>query len=297
MKLMPALKNSLLSLYCLGTQPYRTWQNARLYAAGNAPVLVFFYHRISDETCVPWSHTNSEFQRQITWLAEHFELVSLGEVQQRLRQGNTRPTACITFDDGYAENCDRALPFLLERQIPCTYFVNSYFIKEQVPFPHDIARGYRLLPNTVSQLRTMAELGIEIGAHTRTHADLGKLRDPARIRDEVSGCGQDLEQMLGQRVAHFAFPYGMPRNMTAAAFQAAREYGYDSVSSAYGDYNYPGGDAFHIRRIHSDNLSALRNWATIDPRKLRNPVRCEFLEGTASLGDAALTESTVAACH
>ena len=297
MKLMPAFKSSLISLYRVGTHPYRAWQNARLYAAGSAPVLVFFYHRISDETCVPWSHTHYEFERQINWLAEHFELVSLNEVQNRLRTQNTRPTACITFDDGYAENCDRALPFLVERKIPCTYYVNSYFIKEQVPFPHDIARGYRLLPNTVSQLRTMAELGIDIGAHTKMHADMGKLRDPARIQDEVSGCGDELEQMLGRRVAHFAFPYGLPRNMSAAAFRAAREHGYDSVSSAYGDYNYPGVDAFHIRRIHPDNLSVLRNWATLDPRKLGKPVRCEHLEGADSQSESMLMESQVAACH
>lgn len=297
MKLIPAIKSSLISLYCLGTQPYRAWQNARLYATGKAPVLVFFYHRISNETCVPWSHTHYEFERQINWLAEHFDLVSLSEVQHRLRTGNTRPTACITFDDGYAENCDRALPFLVERNIPCTYFVNNYYIQEQVPFPHDIARGYRFLPNTVSQLRLMAELGIEIGAHTRTHADLGKLRDPERIRDEVSGCGRDLEQLLGRRVAHFAFPYGMPRNLTAAAFQAARKHGYDSVSSAYGDYNYPGVDPFHIRRIHSDNLSGLKNWATLDPRKVGRPIHCSALDAEEVQNEPTLTESGVAACH
>lgn len=297
MKLIPTIKNSLISLYCSGTQPYRTWQNARLYAAGTAPVLVFFYHRISDESCVPWSHTHKEFERQITWLAEHFELVSLSEVQHRLRTKNTRPTACITFDDGYAENCDRALPFLCERRIPCTYFVNTYFVKEQVPFPHDIARGYRLLPNTVSQLRTMAELGIDIGAHTKTHADMGKLRDPAMIQDEVSGCGAELEQMLGRRVAHFAFPYGLPRNMSSAAFRAAREHGYDSVSSAYGDYNYPGADPFHIRRIHPDNLSVVKNWATLDPRRLGRPVACELYDESLPVSQTFRAESAVAACH
>jgi len=294
MKLIPTLKSSLLSLYCLGTQPYRAWQNARLYSTGQAPVLVFFYHRISDESCVPWSHTHYEFERQINWLAEHFELVSLTEVQHRLRTGNSRPTACITFDDGYAENCDRAVPFLVERNIPCTYFVNSYYIKEQVPFPHDIARGYRLLPNTVSQLRTMVELGIDIGAHTRTHADMGKLRDPARIQEEVAGCGDELEQILGQRVAHFAFPYGLPRNMSAAAFRAAREHGYDSVSSAYGDYNYPGDNAFHIRRIHPDNLAVLRNWATLDPRKLHRPVPCDQLDESVPAPESTAVESVAA---
>jgi peptidoglycan/xylan/chitin deacetylase (PgdA/CDA1 family) len=123
-----------------------------------------------------------------------------------------------------------------------------------------------------------------------------------RIQEEVAGCGDELEQMLGQRVAHFAFPYGMPRNMSAAAFRAAREHGYDSVSSAYGDYNYPGDDAFHIRRIHPDNLTVVRNWATLDPRKLHRPVRCDHLDepvpATASeTVENVAAENTVIACR
>jgi hypothetical protein len=74
--------------------------------------------------------------------------------------------------------------------------------------------------------------------------------------------------------------------MSPAAFQLAREHGYEAVCSAFGDYNHPGGDAFHVRRIHPDNLTVLRNWATFDPRKLCFPVpyeyRCEEQDAQAS---------------
>jgi peptidoglycan/xylan/chitin deacetylase (PgdA/CDA1 family) len=182
----------------------------------------------------------------------------------------------ITFDDGYAENCDRALPLLIEYEIPCTYFVSTHYVLDQQCFPHDIARGYRLLPNTVQQLRIMADSGIEIGAHTRTHADMGKIHDPRRIEEEVSRCGDELEQAIGRRVRYFAFPYGLQRNMTSAAFRAAREHGYEGVCSAYGDYNHPGDDGFHIRRIHADSMSVLRNWATFDPRKITRQVPFDY---------------------
>ncbi|MDX1961804.1 MAG: polysaccharide deacetylase family protein [Pirellulales bacterium] len=297
MKLPASLRKVLLGLYYGGTLPYRLWNNARLYAAGRAPILVFFYHRIAHDRCVPWSHTNEEFARQIHWLRDNFELISLAEVQRRIRAGlNDRPAACITFDDGYAENCDHALPLLIEEQIPCTYFVCTHYILEQQPFPHDIARGFRLPPNTVEQIRHMAAGGIEIGAHTRTHADMGKIHDPRLIREEVCASGQELEQILGQRVRYFAFPYGLQKNMTSAAFQMAREHGYDGVTSAYGDYNYPGDDAFHIRRIHADDMLVLRNWATLDPRKLGNPVPCHYELPTnqpvsASPGERELTDS------
>jgi peptidoglycan/xylan/chitin deacetylase (PgdA/CDA1 family) len=268
MYLAKPLKKPLVAAYYLATFPLRRLRNARLIAAGKAPVLVLFYHRIADNAAVPWSHTNAEFSRQIAWLKRHCEMISLEETQRRIRSGsNDRLAACITFDDGYAENCDRAIPLLIEEQIPCTYFVSTHYVLEQEPFPHDVKLGFRLSPNTIEQIRMISDAGIEIAGHTRTHPDMGTIRDPARINEEVIGGGRELEDMVGRRVRYFAFPFGMPRNMNPAVFRLAREHGYEAVCSAYGDYNFPGDDAFHIRRIHADDMVRLRNWGTIDPRK------------------------------
>ena len=68
---------------------------------------------------------------------------------------------------------------------------------------------------------------------------------------------------------YFAFPYGQHENLSADAFRVAVDAGYDGVCSAYGGYNFPGDDPFHIRRIHADpELIRLKNWLTVDPRKL-----------------------------
>jgi peptidoglycan/xylan/chitin deacetylase (PgdA/CDA1 family) len=268
MALPKQLKKPLVALYYQATLPLRALRNARLIAAGQAPVLVLFYHRIADHTAVPWSHTNAEFQRQMRWLKSRFEMVSLAEAQRRIQsKRNDRLTASVTFDDGYAENCDQAIPFLLEEQIPCTYFVSTYYVLEQQPFPHDLKLGFRSTPNTIEQIRMMADAGIEIAPHTRTHPDMGRLSDPQQIHDEFLGSARDLEDMVGRRMRYFAFPFGMPCNMHPLVFQLAREEGYEAVCSAYGDYNFPGDDAFHIRRVHADDMVRLRNWGTIDPRK------------------------------
>ena len=199
-------------------------------------------------------------------------LVSLAEAQRRLREGNSRPAVHITFDDGYADNNDFALPLLVREQIPCTYFVSTHFIRHGVPFPHDAQRGVRLQPNNFDDLRRWAAEGIEIGAHTRTHPDIGKLSDPGRVRDEIVGAGEELQQMLRRPVRYFAFPYGLPQSMTQRAFELADEAGYEAVCSAYGAYNFPGDDAFHIQRVHGDDdFLRFQNWMTIDPRKLDVP--------------------------
>jgi peptidoglycan/xylan/chitin deacetylase (PgdA/CDA1 family) len=262
------LKKPLTAIYYQTTLPFRAIRNARILAAGQAPVVVLFYHRIADWPNVPWTHSNAEFQRQMLWLKERCDLVTLEEAQRRIESGhNERLTASITFDDGYAENCDRAIPFLLEQEIPCTYFVSTQFVLEQRHFPHDERLGFRLPPNTIEQIRAMSDAGIEIAAHTRTHPDMGSLTDEWQIEDEFLAGAQELEDMIGRRVRYFAFPFGMPCNMPPQVFHLALRHGYEAVCSAYGDYNFPGEDAFHIRRFHPDDMVRLRNLLTIDPRK------------------------------
>jgi peptidoglycan/xylan/chitin deacetylase (PgdA/CDA1 family) len=99
----------------------------------------------------------------------------------------------ITFDDGYFENCRVALPLLLRNKIPFTYFVTSDPVLRSGYFEHDLRIGLKLPPNTVEQLRELAAAGVEIGAHTRTHPDLGAIDDPQRLHDEVVVARDELQ--------------------------------------------------------------------------------------------------------
>jgi len=264
-------KSLLLELYYRGSYPYRWWWNLKAAAGHRVPVVVLFYHRIADDRANPWTTSNRTFARQIRWLAERFEIVSLEEAQRRIRTGdNTQPCVSITFDDGYAENCEQAIPLLVRERIPCTYFVTLGNVLEGKPFPHDLARGNRFAPNSLEQLRAMASAGIEIGAHTYTHPDLGRLADDEQLHYEIVEAGRELQALLERPVRYFAFPFGQHANLSSRAFQLAYEAGYEAVCSAYGGYNFPGDDPFHLQRIHvDDDMIRLKNRVTVDPRKAR----------------------------
>jgi peptidoglycan/xylan/chitin deacetylase (PgdA/CDA1 family) len=268
---LSAGKHALLAAWYYGTLAYRWWANHRAARHGRMPVMVLFYHRVADEKPNAWTMPTAMFAEQMAWLRRHCEVVSLAEAQRRVREGyNDRPAVAVTFDDGYADNCRAALPLLVEQGIPCTYFVCTRHVLEGVPFPHDVALGRPLRPNSIDELRELAEQGIEIGAHTRTHADLGKLDADAVLYDEVVAAGEDLAAALGRPIRYFAFPYGMPANLNMAAFRLLREAGYEGACSAYGAYNVPGTEAFHVRRIHADSdMLRFKNWLTVDPRKAR----------------------------
>ena len=267
-----------LSLYYYGSHPVRRWQNACRALAGRAPVMVLFYHRIADDRANAWTASQRTFFRQIRWLQQHFDLVSLAEAQKRIKSArNERPAVSITFDDGYADNCRFALPLLIQQNIPVTYFVSTAHVLEGLPFPHDLKRGKPLTPNTPQEIQDLAEQGVEIGAHTRTHANLGRMRDPDRLWNELAGAKNDLEQLTGKSVRYFAFPYGQHANLSSAAFRTAHQCGYEAVCSAYGGFNFPGDDPFHLQRIHADDdMVQLKNWTTVDPRKIKKSRRFAY---------------------
>jgi peptidoglycan/xylan/chitin deacetylase (PgdA/CDA1 family) len=270
---MPLWRLLLLTLYYHASSPWRRRKLSRAVTAGQVPVVILFYHRIADDRATPWTISNRMFARHIHWLRERFELISLDEVQRRIRAGaNCRPCASITFDDGYADNCQQAIPLLVKERVPCTYFVTARNVLDGEPFSHDLIRGCPAVPNTLEQLQAMAAAGIEIGAHTYTHADLGQVTDRRLLRFEVVTAGRDLASALGRPMRYFAFPYGQHVNLNREAFELAREAGYEAVCSAYGGVNFPGDDPFHLQRIGADDtMIRLKNRVTLDPRKMRIP--------------------------
>ena len=261
----------MIDLYYLATLPQRKQAAAARQEQCQVPIISLFYHRIADEHPNEWTMSNEMFRRQIEWLQERFDIVTLEEAQKRIAsESNDRPTVCITFDDGYADNCDTALPWLIEQSVPVTYFVTSQNVINGDPFPHDVKAGHPQAINTPDQLRELAQAGIEIGAHTRTHADLGKTNNEIDLYNEIVGSKRELEDMVQRPVRYFAFPFGLPSNMSTASFRIAFEAGFWGVCSAYGGYNLPGEDSFHLQRIHGDpEWSRFRNWMTVDPRKLK----------------------------
>ncbi|MFO0916263.1 MAG: polysaccharide deacetylase family protein [Pirellulales bacterium] len=271
-------KSALLSAYYHSSIPWRQARLRQLCEEGRAPAMVLFYHRVADQHPNGWTISRQEFAEQIRWIGENFRWASLDQIVDSVRSGRAaEPLVHVTFDDGYADNMDYALPLLRDWQVPYTYFVATDHVFEGQAFAHDCRQGIPLRPNSPEDLRTIVDWGGEIGAHTQSHCDLGVESSIEKLRHEIAGSRQRLQEWLGQEIRYFAFPYGQFGNMSAAAFRIAREAGFRACCSAYGGYNFPGEDPFHIQRIHGDpQLPLVRNWLTLDPRKLNRTPRYEY---------------------
>lgn len=261
-------KSHLIEAYRLMTVPYRQFRMFRMIKQGTVPIIILFYHRVANEVMNPWTISQENFERQIDWFQERFDIVDLEECQRRMTCAkNDKATLAITFDDGYAENCEFALPLLIERRIPVTYFVTTDHTTNQKPFPHDLERGHPLPVNTIESLRALELAGVEIGAHTRTHVDLGSVTCDHQLVDEVITASMELEAQIGRKIRYFAFPFGQVRNLNRNVFAMLKEAGFLGACSAYGGWNRSTGDPFHLQRIHGDpNFTRMKNWLTFDPR-------------------------------
>ena len=269
-------KRRLLPAYYWTTQPLRGWAARHAARVGRVPLLILYYHRVADDRLNSWTLSTDEFLWQLDDLRKQFEFLSLAELQARMTSGaNTRPAVSITFDDGYADNCAVALPRLIAEGIPVTYFVTLEPIVTGRPFAHDLAVADSTAtcqvprPNSLDQLRELVEAGVEIGGHSRTHPHLGAIDDDRLLFDEIAGARTELSRLVGRAIRSFAIPFGLRDDTTPRVLQAVRDAGYEAVCSAYGGYNLPGDDPFHLRRIPAtDDRWRWRNWLSVDPLRL-----------------------------
>lgn len=243
----------------------------RFEASQQWPAAILFYHRVANSEPNGWSIGCKDFSDQLDFVASIAKFASLDEIRQSQHASvRQQRMIAITFDDGYGENLDWAIPELVRRNIPCTYFVTTDNVEHELPFQHDVKRNRPLRPNTISEIQAIADAGIQIGGHTQTHLDLGKEWPVERLRAELCDSRKKLQDWTGQPIDFFAIPYGLQCNITQAAIDIIAEAGYRSFLSAFGEWNFLGGDDFHLCRFHGDACTeAVRNWLTFDPRRMK----------------------------
>jgi peptidoglycan/xylan/chitin deacetylase (PgdA/CDA1 family) len=155
----------------------------------DADVLVLCYHAV---------RLRERFAAQMTGLVERgYSVLPLRQFTAWLRGAASirRPAVLLTFDGGYAEQLDHAVPVLEALKLSATFFLISSDLDAEGPGIHR------------SDLAALTAAGHAIGCHSHTHPDLTRL--PAReLDDEVLGAKRHLEAALGQRVAAFCYPDG-----------------------------------------------------------------------------------------
>jgi len=212
---------------------------------GRGPV-VLMYHSISRGRNKPpdrWGVSEANFKKQLGLLkSKGWTTVC---VRDLLKADSLPPrTAVITFDDGYADNFEYGFKLLDEYGMRGTCFI----VSQKVGAPSRL--------NT-KQVKEMAASGIEIGAHTRTHARLPDL-DAAQIEEEISGSKRDIEDILGLPVMSFSYPYGLFNDICV---EAVRRAGFKVACTTRTGWFGSEPDIMRVRRVAVFSFDSLSTFA------------------------------------
>jgi peptidoglycan/xylan/chitin deacetylase (PgdA/CDA1 family) len=118
-------------------------------AGGRGRLVVLIYHRVLPQPD-PLLHDvidSAGFERHMALLAADFNVLPLGEACERLaRERLPARAAAITFDDGYADNEEIALPILRRFGLVATFFVATGYSHGRVMFNDVIIEALRSAP-------------------------------------------------------------------------------------------------------------------------------------------------------
>jgi peptidoglycan/xylan/chitin deacetylase (PgdA/CDA1 family) len=162
----------------------------------------------------------SSFARQMAMLKIlGYQGLSMSALMPYLQGHQQGKVVGITFDDGYVNNIEHALPVLKKNGFSAT----CYLVSGQLGGTNlwDADKGIATKPlMQATQARAWVDGGQEVGAHSRSHADLTIL-SADQAYDEIVGSKQDLENVLGAAVSQFCYPYGRYTAQHVAQVRAA----------------------------------------------------------------------------
>ncbi|PKK13304.1 polysaccharide deacetylase family protein [Thermomonospora sp. CIF 1] len=171
------------------------------------PVPVLMYHSVSARPARATRRLSVDpgaFAEQMALLVERgFVAVPVSALAGDPARLPAKAVA-ITFDDGYADFHEQALPVLQRLGLTATVFVTTGWLADA-----GAEAAGRPLDRTLSwsQVREAAECGIEIGGHSHSHPQLDQLPDAA-LAHELTCSKALLEDRLGRPVTTMAYPYG-----------------------------------------------------------------------------------------
>ena len=171
------------------------WGLSSDYKLYGVPVLN--YHQINDEKHSAITLHVDQFKEQMEYLHNHgYNTITLNQLYDYLQNGSDLPEKpiVITFDDGYVDNYEHALPILKEYNMKATLFMIS-----------DAANTPGFV-NT-AQMHQMESAGFDIQGHTNHHKILTHM-DPTELPDAILGGKTSMEGILGEPINYLAYPGG-----------------------------------------------------------------------------------------
>jgi peptidoglycan/xylan/chitin deacetylase (PgdA/CDA1 family) len=220
-------------------------------------VPILMYHYLSDPPAGAnryrrdLSVSPALFEQHLAYLSqEGYETITVYDLLYHLTLGAPLPEkpVIITFDDGYRDNYENALPLLQAYGFNATFFV-------LIEVTNQDEAEYL----TWDMMREMHAAGMDIECHARVHDNLPE-NDDARLVWQVLGCREAIESEIGQRPRFVAYPSGRFDDRVAAFFASDNYWG--GISTQQGTLH--SSDAlFQLKRLRVRNTTTVESLAEL----------------------------------
>jgi peptidoglycan/xylan/chitin deacetylase (PgdA/CDA1 family) len=213
---------------------------------------ILFYHRVAKDRDV-LAVRPAAFTEQMDYLAsEAYRVVDILSAIELLDSGEPLSrTVALSFDDGYLDVADHALPILSERGFRATVFIAPAVTDGKTSFSWYREQPPLLTWEDIGELDRDGTLRFE--AHSLTHPNLTAV-DSQTATNEIVGSKRELENRLGRVVNAFSYPTGL---FGVREQKIVAEAGFRVAVSCEPGINDRSTDRFALRRRQVDARDSL----------------------------------------
>lgn len=217
--------------------------------------LVLMYHSVSDEhKDYRYNLRVDRFEKQMQYLSENFEIVSTEKLVEKIKN-NAEPegiSLAVTFDDGYMNNYQNAVPILEKKTIPTTFFITTGFIENKDM--DEMRDGERIEKMTWDEIKDISSRKVfTVGSHTHTHPFLPELTGK-EMTEELEKSKKILEEKTDEKIKYVSYPGG---RYNKNVIKTARKSGYDASFTSDRVLNNAETDLYKIGRVAIINNSVV----------------------------------------
>ncbi|HEX7831470.1 MAG TPA: polysaccharide deacetylase family protein [Thermoanaerobaculia bacterium] len=236
---------------------------------GDIPTATVLCYHIVEAPAAPRMHIDRETFRQHLRYIEMtgYNVIPLRHLYEYVmgeRKSIPKNAVVITIDDGWRSTYTEAFPELQKRKFPFTVFI----------YPNIIGKTANALSWT--QIREMADAGVDIQSHALTHPFLTRRRHTSLtdarytdwLRNELAQSKKILEKETGKKVEFLAYPYG---DYDDGVAKMAEKVGYKSALTCDFGRVRKGSDPLKMKRFVIDDkmdFAAFRKYLGATPLQL-----------------------------
>lgn len=170
---------------------------------------------------------------QLSRLKEKYNFITPKEFEEHIlkKKKLLGKNLLLTFDDGFESNYYVEKKILKRLNIKAVFFIPSDFIKLKLKeksilfIKNNILnlKNFQSIQNfnnvSIQNLKYLIKNGHEIGCHTKTHANLGSIKNKKILNSEIRGSKIELQKILNFKIKHFAYTYGNFKSINNESLQ------------------------------------------------------------------------------